>query len=40
MVTNEENIKKLYKDAMYLHLIREGESINSAKIKIKSLFEN
>lgn len=38
MVNVEKHIKQLYKDAMYVHLIRSGYSNRQAKAQIKNFF--
>ncbi len=40
MVNVEKQIKQLYKDAMYVHLIRNGYSNRQAKTQIKNFFAN
>ena len=40
MNDNEKALKKLYKDAMYCHLLREGCKSNQARLKIGMVFDN
>ena len=38
MIDIEDGVKKLYKDALYFHLIRNGYSTKKANEKIKKIF--
>ena len=40
MIEKTINIRKLYKDATYFHLLHEGHSIKQAELTIEKLFEN
>ena len=40
MIDNEKALKKLYKDAMYCHLLREGYEVSQARLKIEMVFDN
>jgi len=40
MIAIKDEVKKLYKDAMYIHLIREGYSNRKAKKLMKQVFGN
>ena len=40
MVDIEKELKKLYKDAMYSHLLREGYKSKQAKLKVGRIFDN
>ena len=40
MINIDKELKKLYKDAMYNHLIREGLTSKQAKIKIDNVFDS
>ena len=36
----DKELKKLYKDAMYCHLLREGYDNKHAKLKVGQMFDN
>ncbi len=40
MIDMEKELKKLYKDAMYCHLLREGYDNKHAKLKVEQIFDN
>ena len=40
MIDVDKELKKLYKDAMYLHLLREGCDSKHAKLKVEHAFDN
>jgi len=40
MIDMEQKLKKLYKDAMYCHLLREGYKGKQAKLKVGRIFGN
>lgn len=40
MISIEKEIKKLYRDAMFNHLMRKGYSEKEAETKVKSIFDN
>ena len=40
MIDVEKELNKLYKEAMYLHLLREGYKSKQAKLKVETIFDN
>ena len=40
MIDVDKELKKLYKDAMYNHLLREGYKIKQAKLEVGKIFSN
>jgi len=40
MIDMEKELKKLYKDAMYCHLLHEGYDNKYAKLKVEQIFDN
>ena len=40
MIDTKDEIIRLYKDALYIHLIRKGYSIRKAKNQLKQIFDN
>ena len=40
MIDVEKELKKLYKDAMYCHLLHEGYDTKHAKLKLGQIFDN
>jgi len=39
MVNMDKELKKLYKDAMYYHLLRDGCNERKAKLKVGQIFD-
>ena len=39
MIDVEKELKKLYKDAMYLHLLRKGYKSKQAKLEVEKIFD-
>ena len=40
MTDVKKEVKKLYKDALYFHLMRDGYATKQAKLEIKKIFDN
>ena len=40
MIDVEKELKKLYKDTMYLHLLCEGYKSKQAKLEVGKIFDN
>ena len=40
MIDVDKELKKLYKDAMYCQLLREGYKNKQAKLKVGQVFDN
>ena len=40
MIDMDKELKKLYKDAMFFHLLREGCAVTKAKSKVRKIFDN
>jgi hypothetical protein len=38
MIETKEEIKQLYKDAVYIHLLREGYTIQQARSHVERVF--